>query len=414
MTAPHPAPPGPLAALGHADFRRFWFAALLSNTGSWMQSAAIPYVIFQITRSSGAVGVTGFWVYLPMMLMSAVGGSLADRFPRRALLFLTQAAQAAVAVGLWALVASGRATALSISALGFVGGLTGGLNIPVWQSFVSQLVPRELLPNAVSLNSTQFNGARALGPLLAGVVVARISPQAAFLINAASFGAVMIVLPFIHAEQPVREPGPRAGIVGDLVSGVRYVWANPPIRACCFAIIAVAGLGNPLFSFLPATFGQEVFAVTGWRLGLLAGVGGIGAVMAAPLLLTRGARLPRAVLLGIAMTGYGVGALIVGVSPNYWVALMGGLVWGGSYLAIAASMNTTVQLAVREEMRGKAIAVYLMCLTGALPVGTLAWGLVADRVGIRATTIGASAALLALTAWFVVGGRLAALDSPST
>ena len=397
--------------MGHADFRRFWFAALLSNTGSWMQSAAIPYVIFRLTRSSADVGVTGFWIYLPMMLMSAVGGSLSDRFPRRTLLYLTQASQAAVAVGLWALVASGHATALTMSLLGFVGGLTSGLNIPVWQSFVSQLVPRELLPNAVSLNSTQFNAGRALGPLLAGVVIARISPQAAFLLNAASFAAVMLVLPFIHAEQPPRELAVHRSIVADLVAGVRYVWNNPPIRACCIAIVAVAGLGNPLFSFLPATFGQEVFKVTGWRLGLLAGAGGIGAVIVAPLLLTRGARVPRAILLGVAMTGYGTGALIVGAAPTYWVALVGALLWGGSYLAIAASMNTTVQLAAREEMRGKAIAVYIMCLTGALPLGTLAWGVVADQVGIRATTIGAAALLLALSAWLMVSGRLTAMDS---
>lgn len=397
--------------MGHADFRRFWFAALLSNTGSWMQSAAIPFVIFELTRSSADVGITGFWIYLPMMLMSAVGGSLSDRFSRRTLLYLTQAAQAAVAFGLWAVVASGNATALSISLLGFVGGLTSGLNIPVWQSFVSQLVPRGLLPNAVSLNSTQFNAGRALGPLLAGVVIARISPQAAFLLNAASFAAVMLVLPFIHAEQPPRNIAAHRSIVADLVAGVRYVWNNPPIRACCVAIIAVAGLGNPLFSFLPATFGQEVFGVTGWKLGLLAGAGGIGAMIIAPVLLTRGSRVPRGVLLGVAMTGYGVGAFIVGAAPSYWSALAGALLWGGSYLVIAATMNTTVQLAAREEMRGKAIAVYIMCLTGALPLGTLAWGLIADQVGIRATTIGAAGVLLGLSGWLIVTGRLTAMDS---
>lgn len=397
--------------MGHADFRRFWFAALLSNTGSWMQSAAIPFVIFELTRSSADVGITGFWIYLPMMLMSAVGGSLSDRFSRRTLLYLTQAAQAAVALGLWAVVAPGNATALSISLLGFVGGLTSGLNIPVWQSFVSQLVPRELLPNAVSLNSTQFNAGRALGPLLAGVVIARISPQAAFLLNAASFAAVMLVLPFIHAEQPPRNIAAHRSIVADLVAGVRYVWNNPPIRACCVAIIAVAGLGNPLFSFLPATFGQEVFGVTGWKLGLLAGAGGIGAMIIAPVLLTRGSRAPRGVLLGVAMTGYGVGAFIVGAAPSYWSALAGALLWGGSYLVIAATMNTTVQLAAREEMRGKAIAVYIMCLTGALPLGTLAWGLIADQVGIRATTIGAAGVLLGLSGWLIVTGRLTAMDS---
>lgn len=405
------APVGPLAALGVVDYRRFWFAAIASNTGGWMQNATIPFVIYQLTKRSSDVGITGFWVYLPMMIMSTAGGALADRFPRRRLLVFTQIAQGVFALALWALVASGRATPLSVSAVGFAGGLAGGLNIPIWQSFVAQLVPRHLLSNAVSLNSTQFNASRALGPLLAGVVVSRFSPATAFLVNALSFGAVLAVLPFIRAADPPRNDGPRPRFRHDLADGVRYVWGTPSLRACCIAIIVIAGLGNPLFSFLPSTFGQDVFAVRGWRLGLLSGIGGIGAVLIAPLLLTRGARLTRRSLLGAAMTGYGLGALVVGVAPTYWIAVAGALLWGGSYLAIATAINTTIQLVAREDMRGKAIAIYITCLTGALPVGTLLWGVAADSVGIRTTCVGAALCLLAATAWFIGGSRLRSLEA---
>src|SRR5262249_18423170 len=139
----------PIAALRVRNFRLFWGAALASNTGSWMQSTAIPYVVFQLTGSSGEVGLTGFFLYAPMLLMSFVGGSLADRYPRRRRLIITQVIQSVFAVALWWVVAAGHATTANLSALGFASGLAGGLNIPVWQSFVSQLVPRDLLANAV-------------------------------------------------------------------------------------------------------------------------------------------------------------------------------------------------------------------------------------------------------------------------
>ena len=158
-------------ALRNREFRIFWFAALISNTGGWMQSAAIPFVVYELTGRNTGVGVAGFWAYIPIMIMGVVGGSLADRFDRKRLLVVMQIGQAVFAVGLWVVVANGWATPARLSALAFGSGLASGLNIPVWQSFVAQLVPKETLLNAVTLNSTQFNAARALGTFLAGVIV---------------------------------------------------------------------------------------------------------------------------------------------------------------------------------------------------------------------------------------------------
>ncbi|MBU6215095.1 MAG: MFS transporter, partial [Acidobacteria bacterium] len=183
--------PRPLDPLRERQYRRFWIAAFVSNTGGWMQNATIPYVVFLITGAAADVGITGFFQYLPFMLVGLVGGSLADRFPRRQLLVVAQVLQALVAVGLWAVVASDSATTTNLSALAFLSGLLGGLNTPIWQSFVAELVPRELLLGAVTLNSTQFNASRALGPFLAGVVIAVWGPAASFLLNAVSFVAVV-------------------------------------------------------------------------------------------------------------------------------------------------------------------------------------------------------------------------------
>lgn len=407
MSAPHGqagARPRPLDALRVRDYRWFWIGAFVSNTGGWMQNATIPYVVFQLTGSPGDVGLTGFFQYLPFMLMGLAGGALADRFPRRRLLIWTQVAQAVAALGLWAVVASDSATTLNIAALAFLSGLLGGLNTPIWQAFVSELVPRELLLGAVTLNSTQFNASRALGPFLAGVVIAVWGAQSAFLLNAVSFAAVVAVLLLIRS----RSDGIRRTVDGGVLRGfgrvVRYVVRTPAILACCLAIIAVAGLGSPLFSYLPV-YGAEEFGVTGAALGLLFGAGGIGSVLFAPVLLSIAPRLPRARLLSGAMALYGLSVAAVGLIPSYGGVVVVLMFFGGAYLAIASTINTTIQLVVREDLRGTTIAVYLMCLTGALPVGLYCWGLAADRFGLRPTTVAAGTALVVVTAVFVVTGR---------
>ena len=402
------ARPRPLDALRERDYRLFWIGAFISNTGGWMQNATIPYVVFQVSGRAGDVGITGFLQYIPFLAMGIAGGALADRFPRRMLLMVAQVLQALSALALWAVVAGGSASVGVLAALAFVSGMLAGLNTPVWQAFVVELVPRELLLGAVTLNSTQFNASRALGPFLAGVVIAAWGPQAAFLLNAASFAAVIVVLLMIRVASDGVRRHVDGGVVAGLVRSARYVWSSPPIMACCFAIMAVAGLGSPLFSYLPV-YADEIFGVTGVRLGLLFAAGGIGSVIVAPVLLTVAPRLPRARVLAGAMAVYGAAVAAVGLLPGYWEVLAALLFFGGAYLSIASTINTTIQLVVREDLRGTVIAIYLMCLTGALPVGLYVWGVAADQWGIRATTVTAGVLLVGVTAVFVATGRFAVM-----
>jgi len=368
-----------------------------------MQNATIPYVVFLITGTAADVGVTGFFQYLPFMLVGLVGGSLADRFPRRRLLVVAQVLQALVAVGLWAVVASDSATTTNLSVLAFLSGLLGGLNTPIWQSFVAELVPRELLLGAVTLNSTQFNASRALGPFLAGVVIAVWGPAASFLLNAVSFVAVVGVLLVLRVRSDDRVRGDRA-VTGGVRRAVRHVVSTPSILTCCAAIVVVASLGSPLFSYLPV-YGEAEFQVTGAALGLLLGAGGIGAVLVAPALMSVQHRVDGAVLLAVAMAAYGLSVVAVGLSPGYGAAVAALLLFGAAYLTIAATINTTIQLVVRDELRGTVIALYLMCLTGALPVGLLVWGVAADAGGLRTTTVVAGALLVVATITFALTGR---------
>lgn len=391
-------------AFTHRDFRWFWLGALVSNTGGWMQNAAVPYVAFTLTGSAGDVGITGFFQYVPFMVMGLVGGVLADRYPRRALLIGAQLAQAVCAFALWALVASGSATTASLSALAFASGLAGGVNTPIWQSFVTELVPRDVLLNAVTLNSAQFNAARALGPFLTGIVIALWGAASAFAINGVSFLVVIGVLLVIRGTSDDRVRPESGTALAGIRRGAAHVVSSPAILACCIAIIAVSGLGSPLFSYL-AVYGGSVYEVTGWQLGLMFGAAGIGSVLFTPLLLSIAPRLPRARLLGAAMLLYGVSVAVMGVVPTYAASILVLLCFGGAYLSIAATINTTIQLVVLEELRGVVIAIYLMCLTGALPIGLFVWGAAADVIGIRPTTVAAGVALALVTLVFIVTGR---------
>lgn len=394
-----------LIALRNREFRIFWIAALVSNTGSWMQSAAIPFVVYELTHRNAGVGVSGFWAYLPIMVMGMLGGALADRFDRKRLLILTQIVQAAFAVALWLVVHEGWATVPIISALAFGSGLASGLNIPVWQSFVVQLVPKEILRNAITLNSTQFNAARALGTFLAGIIFVISGAELAFAVNAVSFVAVLVGLAMIHTPRSVPVSAERASVVADVVAGFRYVRETPGIVSCCLAIFAVAGIASPLFTFLPATYGQDVFDLSDWRLGFLQGAGGIGSVLLAPLLLTEGAKLSRKRLLVVAMTAYGLATSAVGLAPSWWLAVIALGVYGGAYLAIASALNTTIQLLAAEHMRGKAVAIFVAALTGALPIGLVVWGWTADIWGIQPVTVVAGLLLVVVTVWFASSGR---------
>ena len=409
-TSPIPsvARQGAFDALRVRDFRLFWVAALVSNTGGWMQAATIPYVIYQLTGKVGQVGVTGFFQYVPFMVMGLVGGYVSDRFARRGTLVLVQLLQAVAALVLWLDVAADVATPVSVTALAFVSGLLGGLNTPVWQAFVVDLVPRDQLMGAVTLNSTQFNASRALGPFLAGVVIAVFGPQTAFLLNALSFFAVVGVLLVVRGR--VSPHTHTEGFVAGVRAAATHIWHTPALVACCTAIVVVAGLGSPLFSFLPV-YGKSEYHVTGVRLGLLLGAGGVGAVLVAPFLLSVVARVRRAVALPAAMCCYGVAVALTGLVQNYWVALLALMVFGAAYLAIASTINTSIQLVVADHLRGKVIAVYLACLTGALPVGLLAWGWASAATSLRTTTVVAGLLLVLATGVLVATRRFQVMSA---
>lgn len=397
-------------AFRHRNFALFWSGALVSSSGGWVQNVTIPFVVFQLTDSEAWVGFAGFGLLLPMAILGPVGGTLADRFDRRRILIVTQAAQAVVAMALWALWSGGMRSPGAIVALAALSAAFAGLMIGSWQAFVSELVPRESLLNAVTLNSAQFNAARAFGPAVGGVVLALLGPSWAFFLNGVSFLAVIGALLLIRLERKVQKVAGKMRVFGDLKETVRYVRRAPGIRVCLVVVAGLSFADSPLFQFI-VVFAEDVFQVDTWVFGVLSAALGIGAIVATPFVAGRGAALPRRKVVTAAMALNGSSVVLFALSPNAWFGFFCLMGAGAGYLAIAASLNTTIQLQVDETMRGKVLSFYVLGVTLVAPLAALFQGLVVDALGPRVGFTLAGGAFLAVLVVLRSRGSLAALDA---
>jgi MFS family permease len=395
-----------LRAFRHRDFSIFWTSALLSNTGSWLQSITVPYVLFELTGSETWVGMATFAQFLPSVLMSPAGGSLADRYDRRRLLVVTQSLLAVAAAGLWAFWALGGRSPAMLLVFVAITGTLGGLNIPGWQAFVPALVPREDLLSAVTLNSLQFNAARALGPAVAGAILYTQGPAWTFLLNAMSFGFVLAALVTIRPQEAV--PVRRSGGAGGFVEALRYTARQPGITAGILIALAVGFLGNPIIQFA-VVYAKEVYRVGDLGYGFLVAGMGIGAAVAAPLV--SGFNLRRSTVVRLFFPAYGLACAVFGFSTTYWLGLVALIVAGAGFLAVVSASNTAVQIIVADRLRGRVLAVRVMSFTLAFAIGGLIQGALAEGVGLRQTVTGAGLALTALATYLALEQRrLAHLD----
>src|SRR5437588_11999606 len=305
-------------ALRYRNFTMFWSGALVSNIGTWMQNVTVPYVIFyRLTHSALWLGLAAFAQLFPSLLIGPVAGALAERLDRRRVLIVSNAVQGLLALGLWAMwVAGGRSPTLMV-VLVAGGGLAFGATMPSWQAFLTDLVPREDLLNAITLNSAQFNGARALGPAVGGLVLGRFGPSWAFLFNALSFVAVIAVLTLIQSTAVARERV-RRRVLRDFADGVAYVRRHGGILLAIGIVMAVFFLGNPVFQLAPV-FAKRVYRVGPGLYGLLTAAYGIGAVVGAVVLGVLGRRWPRSRLVVAAVLLYAAGLIAFGLSRSYVV-----------------------------------------------------------------------------------------------
>ncbi|HLX06350.1 MAG TPA: MFS transporter [Thermoanaerobaculia bacterium] len=377
----------------HAFNYRVWAGGeIVSNVGTWMQRIAQDWLVLtRLThRNATAVGVVMALQFGPQLLLLPLTGLAADHLDRRKLLFATQAAMAALALGLGVLTVAGRVQLWQVYLFALLLGCVTAFDSPARQAFVSELVAEADLANAVALNSTSFNAARMIGPAIAGVLIAVVGSGWVFVINAASFGAVLGSLSLLRAgELHRRERAPHTR--GSLVAGFHYAWKRPDIRAVLLMLLLIGtfGLNFPIFI---ATMAVTVFHQGAGNYGLLTSMMAVGSVAGA-LLAARRARPGIGLLLGAA-AGFGLGCALAAVMPNYGlfgVAL--GLI-GWSAQTFTTTANGAVQLATEPVMRGRVMAIFLAIALGGTPLGAPIVGWVADRCGPRwALAVGAAAGI---------------------
>lgn len=394
-----PLPQGhPFAALRHRGYALFWGSALVSNTGTWLGILTVPYVLYQATGSAFWVGLAAAAQFGPALVLSPLGGLLADSVDRRVLLLWTQVCLGAAALAMWVQWASGLHSPVLLITLLTISGVFNGLNNPAWQSLVNDLVPRQDVISAVTLNSLQFNLARALGPALAGVLLATLGATWAFFLNAVSFSAVVVALLFVRAHRAVAKPSSRQGFAAQWREAAVYLASSRPLLLAVALCCLVGMLSNPIFS-MTVVFAETVYHTDAIGLGLLTAALGAGSVLYALAGLLRRRRQPsfaRAAVLGV--TALGAGHVLLGsVSAMGW-GIAAAVLIGAAFLAAMSTFNSVIQLLAPDALRGRILAVRHMVFSTSVAVGALLAGALTDALGVRTAflILGAGLALAAL------------------
>jgi MFS family permease len=391
---------------------RVWVAgAFISNIGTWVQRTAQDWLVFtQLTHhDASAVGWVMALQFGPQLLLLPWTGFAADHFNQRKLLIATQATMGALALALGALTVAGVIQLWHVYIFAFLFGSAAAFDAPVRQTFVAELVGDEDLHNAVALNSTSFNAARMIGPAVSGVVIAAIGTGWAFLINGASFVAVLISLAFLRVAE--LRPNARAHRAkGSFTDGFRYVWGRPDLRSILVMLFLIGtfGLNFPIFI---STMAVSVFHADARGYGLLVSIMAIGTVAGA--LLGAGRDRPRFDLLLVGAAVFGLGCTMAAVAPGYWVFAIALVVIGVAALTFTNTTNSLMQLSTEPAMRGRVMALRVGIALGGTPVGAPIVGWVANHCGPRwALGVGAASGFAAAIVAVFALTRSAPRQSP--
>jgi MFS family permease len=392
-----------LGALRHRDFRLFWIGQLISQIGTWMQSVAQAWLVLELTRSPLHLGIVSALQFTPVLLLSPVGGVLSDRFAKRKVLLISQAAMQLQAFVLAALVWSGRVQYWHVAVLAAVYGLSRAIDIPARQSYITDLVGRSDLPNAVALNSVIMNGARIVGPAVAGLLIAAFGVALAFFLNGVSFVAVLVALVAIRTEG--RPDVGRLGIREGVLSALSYAAATPPV-AFTLGLMVVVSLLVLNFNVIVPLVARNVLNQGAHGFGLLMSSLGAGAVAGAfGVVLFRRGQPPLAFLVASgALLCAGLGALAA--VGHFAVAALVLALLGCCQILFTTGCNTTLQLIAPNELRGRVMGLYTVTFAGMTPFGSLLIGWVAEHQGIRAAcAAGGAIGLLGVAVLVLIGQR---------
>ncbi len=414
------------AALKVRNYRLFFAGQVVSNTGTWMQRIAQDWLVLQITNSPLAVGITTALQFLPMLLFGLWGGLLVDRYPKRMLLMITQSVMGVLAVILAVLTLAGTVQVWQVYLIALGLGLATVVDNPARQTFVNEMVPKNLVRNAVGLNSGNFQLARMLGPAVAGLLISAVGIGWAFALNALSFVAVLVALGLMRSRELIRMPlAPRGP--GQLREGLQYVRRTPALLWPIVLVFFVGTFGYN-FAIILSAYTKDIFNSGADVYGLLNTVMAAGSVAGA-LVAARRTTATLSVLF-LSAAGVGLGLVLLGLTPWFipFVALL--VLVGFISVTFNTLGNSSVQLASSPELRGRVMSLYMLVFMGGTPLGSLlvgwiteAWGAPMALIisgGVCIAAAGVAAVLAARSAGISIhlnlhGGvrRLASVERPS-
>lgn len=377
-------------ALSNRNYRLYAAGGVVSNTGTWMQRVAQDWLVLQLTNNSGtALGITTGLQFLPILLLSPYAGLIADRFPKRRLLQVTQLMMAGPALLLGVLAVTGVVQTWHVYALAFVFGVGTAFDAPARQSFVSEIVDKDDLTNAVGLNSASFNLARIIGPALAGFMIAWLGGGAQATgwvigINAISYAAVVLALQRMRPED-LDTPEVQAREKGMIRDGLRYIRSRPDIMMI-LAIVFFAGTFGLNFQMTSALMATEVFDKGASEYGILGTTMAVGSLSGALLAARRGVIRHRLVIL--AALAFGGSVVVGGLMPSYLTFALWTPVIGITALTMITAANTTIQMTTAPHLRGRVMALYMMIFMGGTPLGAPIVGWIGETFGARWMLIG--------------------------
>ncbi|HXV04705.1 MAG TPA: MFS transporter [Solirubrobacterales bacterium] len=390
-------------SLSVPNYRRYFAGQIVSVSGNWMQMVAEIWLVLSLTGSGIAVGATTALQFLPILLFGAWGGVLTDRFPKRRLLIVTQTLMALPALVLLAVTAAGAVAPWMVFALVFVRGTINAVDNPARQSFAIEMVGAERVVNAVSLNSVIINSARLLGPVLAGLLIATVGLEACFALNALSFAVMIVALRGMEPAQ-LHTPPRAEHEPGAVRAGLRYVRATPEL-AVPLALMALVGTLGFNFQVILPLLARFSFGGGATVYAMLVSAMGVGSVIGALLTGARG-RADARLIAGAALA-FGVLALLAALMPSMAMEIPVLALLGGSAVTFAASINSSLQLAVEPRMRGRVMALYSVVFLGSTPIGGPLAGWLSQAYDPRvALLLAAGAGLVAAWAAHVALTRL--------
>jgi MFS family permease len=375
--------PATLRALRHRNFQLFFSGQLISLIGTWMQTTAQAWLVYKITNSPLQLGAVGFASQFPVFLVAPLGGIVADRFNRQRVVIGTQVASMILALILSILTLSHTVQVWHIFVLAALLGVVNAFDIPGRQAFLVDMVGREDLMNAIALNSSMFNGARIIGPAIAGVLVAKIGEGWCFFANGVSYIAVIIGLMMMRVTRPARRAAP-ASPWAHLVEGFRFVFQTAPMRAILLLLGLVSLVAMP-YTILMPIFADKILHGGARGLGILMGATGVGALLGALTLASRTGVQGLGRWVAFSCAGFGVGLILFSWSRNFWLAAALLLPVGFGMMLQMSSSNTLIQAMVPDHLRGRVMAVYSMMFMGMGPFGAFLGGALADRLGAPIT-----------------------------